>query len=46
VKSFGGRWTIERESDKSSKLDAYTAQWKVQMPAKSEKTLMFTVVTG
>jgi len=46
VKSFGNKWVIERESDKSAKIDAYTNQWRIQMPAKSEKTLMFSVVTG
>lgn len=46
VKDFGGKWIIEQESDKSVKLNAYTNQWSILIPAKGEHRLTFSVVMG
>ncbi len=46
VKPFGGKWVIEKESAKSTKLNAYTAQWSVNLPPKSKTKLEFVVLAG
>jgi hypothetical protein len=42
VKSFYGKWKIVSESAKSTRPDAETAQWTVNVPAGSDVTLKFS----
>ncbi len=40
---FGGEWEINKQSERSSKYDANTAEWVLQLPPESSKTLTYTV---
>ncbi len=44
VQDFGNTYKIVAESEKSAKLSAYSAQWKVLLNPGEHKTLKYTVV--
>ncbi|MCQ1535038.1 DUF4139 domain-containing protein [Methanosarcina sp. KYL-1] len=43
VEHFYGDWEITSNSDKYEKTDAFTAEWKVTVPADGSKKISFTV---
>ncbi len=43
VENFYGDWEITSSSDKYEKTDAFTAEWKITVPADGEKTVSYTV---
>ena len=43
VEHFYGDWEITSSSDKYQKTDAFTAEWKITVPADGEKTVSYTV---
>lgn len=46
VQQFGGQWKIAGESHKSGRLNAWSNQWTVTVPAGGESVLKYTVVLG
>ena len=46
VSNFYGAWTIQKESSKSTRPDASSAQWVVNAPSGGETKLTYTVVVG
>jgi hypothetical protein len=46
VQDFNSPWKIATESSKSGKLNAWTNQWTVRIPAGGETKLQYTVVLG
>ncbi|MBC8066210.1 MAG: DUF4139 domain-containing protein [Chlorobia bacterium] len=46
VQNFGNVWKVVSESSKSQKLNAWSNQWKVTIPAGGEAKLRYTVVLG
>lgn len=47
LQNFGGRWSVIGESHKHVNLNAYDAQWTVNVPASGTTTLRYTVdLTG
>ena len=43
VEHFYGDWEITSSSDDYEKTDAFTAEWKITVPADGEKTVSYTV---
>ena len=43
VEHFYGDWEITSSSDEYEKTDAFTAEWKISVPADGEKTVSYTV---
>ena len=43
VQNLNGRWEIPTESHKHAKLNAYSVQWTVPIPAGSETKLTYAV---
>lgn len=43
VQGFDSTWKVVSESEKHTKLDAYTVQWKINVPADSKTPLQFAV---
>lgn len=46
VQNFGGTWKMASETSKSGKLNAWSNQWTVKVPAGGETVLRYTVVLG
>ena len=44
VQPAEGKWTIQSESDKSTRPDSSTIQWLITVPAESEKTVNASLV--
>lgn len=43
IEGMDGEWTVLEESLPHTKLDAYRAEWKVEVPAEGETTLTYKV---
>ncbi len=43
VEHFYGDWEVIKNSDKFEKTDAFTAEWKISVPADGEKTVTYSV---
>lgn len=43
IEHFYGDWEITKTSEEYEKTDAFTAKWKVKVPANGEKTISYTL---